>query len=192
MILPADTRVLALWQPWATLWADPALPKTIETRPQPIPSTIPLPAWVLIHAAMKRPEPGWVGDAYVNLWADGEWHIGHAYKSWPDEPALPLGAVIGAAHITESLPMHGHDWPTDIDCIGVLSDEKVFRWTGGGIMSDMAMIVADLPYGDYRPGRWGYVTDRTVLFSDPIPWHGMQGWQRSTAALRAAAQEQMS
>ncbi len=45
-----DASILTLRQPWATLWADPALPKTIETRSWATKHR----GWVLVHAAKRE------------------------------------------------------------------------------------------------------------------------------------------
>ena len=168
----SDLRVLTLLQPPATLLADPELPKTIIDRPKPWPSTIPQPAWVLIGAAAKRGQRP--------LW---------------------LSAVIGAAHVTECLPiLNGADstpirdgadahpgcrglWLTPIRHPGarhrLLLDDNL----GGNDPDELTDLTAELPYGDFTPGRWGYLTDRTVLFPEPIRWKGAQGFQRATPEL---------
>lgn len=184
-----DLRVLTLWQPWATLWADPDLPKSIETRGKAWPSTIPLPAWVLICAAAREPtDVSIIGDHHV------AWHEPDNTPVLIEEGVtirdLPLGAVIGAAHVTDCLPMSTYDLgrncivihddgTADTCCRGVplgYPDDS----PDGGLISD---ITADIPYGIYAPGRHGYTTDRTVLFPESIPWSGMQGWQRATPEL---------
>lgn len=183
-----DLRVLTLWQPWATLWADPNLEKTIETRPKPWPSTIPLPAWVLIGAAAKWPEP-WskVGDYriepvnhrrgwYLTRQMDGA-EIG--------QRPLWLGAVIGAAHVTDCLPIVDDcddipDAPALLENLG----HTLRMWPEGAVENGEEIdFTAELPYGDFTPGRFGYLTDRTVLFPEPVPWKGVQGFQRATPEL---------
>lgn len=185
----SDLRVLTLWQPPATLLADPELPKTIIDRPKPWPSTIPLPAWVLIGAAAKRPEP-WskVGDyRIVPVNHRRGWYLTRQMDGAEiGQRPLWLGAVIGAAHVTACLPI--------VDEYVRGPNEWVLRVgynPGDGHWLDMEEpyrtasrdLSADLPYGDFTRGCWGYLTDRTVLFPEPIRWKGAQGFQRATPAL---------
>jgi hypothetical protein len=185
-----DLRVLSLWQPWATLWADPALPKTIETRPRPVPATIPLPAWVLIHAAARPVDHVTrVGSFGVYRQADA-CRMLHDRLGWVE---VPLGAVVGAARITECLPIV--EWADATPPAWAARGDDFILVRGAeaaamvGPPSPRQDLTAELPYGDYTPGRWGYVTDRTVLFPEPIPWRGAQGWQRATPDLIAQTKE---
>lgn len=183
-------RVLTIRQPWATLLVAPDLPKTIETRGKAWPSTIPLPAWVLINAAARRPElNGYIGDYIPNWGPDGYGLTGHGVHRW-----MPLGAVIGAAHVTHCLPIvHGWECPQGERHLAV-RQFKAERWASGSggyflhlcdetVPNGWFDITADLPYGIYSPGRYGYLTDETVLFPEPIPWKGALGWQRVPASL---------
>lgn len=195
----SDLRVLTLTQPPATLLADPELPKTIIDRPKPWPSTIPLPAWVLIGAAAKRPEP-WskVGDyRIVPVNHRRGWYLTRQMDGAEiGQRPLWLGAVIGAAHVTECLPIRCGSyaiqakdegtrglWLTPIRRPGgshrLLLDENI----SGNDPDELTDLSAELPYGDFTPGRFGYLTDRTVLFPEPIRWKGAQGFQRATPAL---------
>ena len=210
--LAPDLRVLSLWQPYATLWADPDLPKGLETRPKAWPSTIPLPAWVLIHASAKQPdEPVRLGGefgvdvlrhpgaTYVGLGVELERGDYYCYRR-PNPPGkvdrfhpLPLGAVIGAAHVTACLPIVG--MPPVARSYGeqcIVPGPRLALYSHdrdglGSAWRPRVDLTADLPYGDYRPGRYGYLTDRTVLFDQPIPHKGKQ-WpaDRATPELIAA------
>lgn len=186
-----DLRVMSLWQPYATLLADPDLPKTIETRPRPWPSTIPLPAWVLIHAAAKRPKESIVGSYYTHDTA-GMFLVDRGIPL--DRRPLPLGAVIGAAHVTACLPIIDEtlgwwgdsDTPDDCLLLPLFGPEMV--------RPDIAVdddLSHEVPYGHYEHRRFGYLTGRTVLLPEPIPWKGAQ-WpsQRATPDLIAAVAAQ--
>lgn len=197
--LAPDLRVISLWQPWASFLADPDLPKTIETRPKAWPSTIPLPAWVLIHSSAKRPE-AWakVGDHRVVPVNHGRgWYLTQQMDGAEiGRRPLWLGAVIGAAHVTACPPIVEDRSRLPIAkrygerCL-VLDNGGLTLWSHdqdglGSAWRRRLDLTADLPYGDYRPGRFGYLTDRTVLFPEPIPHKGAQGFQRATPELIAA------
>ena len=212
--MTADLRVLSLWQPWATLLADPALPKRIETRPLPIPSTMPLPVWVLIQAAAKRPE---------HLSRVGEWsvHMQPFAEEGPEirrlgavklhtgllEPKrfeyglaapLPFGAVVGAVRYDACLPMHD-------TCTEPIPDDLIYQTAGGGGLYRQRVIgnpfeasgvldqdITDqLPYGDFRAGRWAYLAGECRLLPQPIAYRGGQGWRRATPELVAQVTEQI-
>lgn len=106
---PPDIRVLSLLQPWASLLCDPTLPKTIETRGQPWPATIPLHpagAWVLVHASAAAP----LGADLKRLIADrpevwNAWYAAGLVSEDGSLDCIPLGAVLGAVHVTASLPV---------------------------------------------------------------------------------------
>lgn len=210
--VPSDIRVLALDQPWASLWAMGE--KRIETRGAPWPSTIPLPAWCLIHANVKRP---------LHLSKVGEWWVHSRYTEPESGPELrrlgsvhngelvvdrcerrlavpmPLGAIVGAVHVTECLPIYGPFGDSgDRDCIrtgGPWKDQNPGRasvYHGG--LGDRSFETVDdqLPYGDFTPGRFGYLGDEFHALPEPIPHRGKQGWSdRATPELIAAVNAQL-
>lgn len=199
-LLALDLRVLMLYQPWATLWADPTLPKAVETRPRPWPSTMPLGTgrWVLIHAAAREPtDIGFIGGYFVD-WP----YVGARPRlvgtfgndGLRSRNALPLGAVIGAAHITASLVIGGmcsdytaHICSTRQSLLAHSTLDTPFH--DGATEHDIS---ADLPYGNYTPGRYGYTTDRTILFNQPIPHKNThtQGFTRASPELVRAVLDQ--
>lgn len=175
-------KALTIRQPWATLIAYGV--KTIETR-----------SWhtnyrgpVAIHAGATRPADYWYHDHREPKYPiplaplyehdlcldaqssdDGEW--------WRCRWAGPLGAVIATATLADCLPMIGanDDRPEGLHLapahLGTgdrwyLSDE----W-----LRDVRDITAELPYGDYTPGRWGWLlTDVQPI--DPVPAKGKLGF----------------
>lgn len=63
---------------------------------------------------------------------------------------LPLGAVVATAVLHDVLP----------------SEMLLARG-----LPDL-----ELMYGDYSPGRFGWLLQHVVALDDPIPWKGKQGW----------------
>lgn len=216
--------ILGINQPHATLLADPDLPKTIIDRPKPWPSTLPLGEsgrWVLVHATKSIPLPCLITDAdgvdgFLAYGREPVWELDYVKISYEGRSDmceeifaewLPLGAVIGAAHITASLPILSGTAVCDVPCIILGEWEKrgYPGHTGHPIYPELVLcespdgdgvdISADLPYGDYdlsKGPRWGWLTDRTILLPTPIPHRGRQ-WpaDRATPELMAAVAAQL-
>lgn len=142
-------KCISLWQPWATLWVNGI--KVHETR-----------HWrtnvrgtVLVHAAKHKD-----GDAR-EFWTDWvgnpEWMDWWDSGVWPLFDELPFGAIIGTVDITDCLSTTDvydpHDEPGD--------DPRTPR---------------DYWLGDYSPGRFAWRAKDPVLFNDPVPWKGSQGF----------------
>ena len=62
---------------------------------------------------------------------------------------LPLGAVVGTVEIVDCVPVE--------DVVDSLT------------MQERAL-------GDYSPGRWAWVLKNPVMFAEPVPARGKQGW----------------
>ena len=62
---------------------------------------------------------------------------------------LPLGAVVGTVEIVDCVPVE--------DVVDSLT------------MQERAL-------GDYSPGRWAWVLKNPVMFAEPAPARGKQGW----------------
>lgn len=193
--LDADVRVLTLHQPWASLWADPRLPKTIETRGSPFPSTIPLPAWVLVNAAARKPNPRDLKALILDRF--DVWNAWHAAGYVSDDGALdciPVGCIVGAVHVTGCYPMlRANQDPHHRNHIVVagthpphnlvLCRAGMSTHTTRGIIEshfeyESHVIEHERPFGLYEPGRFGYDTDRQVVLPVPIPWKGGQLWSQ--------------
>lgn len=156
--------VLSLWQPWATLMVtkDPAHggrpSKGIETRGWRIQQ--PLPIRIAIHATK-----GWNRASAAALdrlpFARALERCGY----YPHDPRpfhrasrafspprglipIPLGAIVGLATVTA--------------CV---STDELFR---AGLGDDEA------EFGDYGPGRFGFLTDDCLALKEPVPFTGQQ------------------
>jgi activating signal cointegrator 1 len=70
---------------------------------------------------------------------------------------LPLGAIIGHVDLV--------DIKRAADLVPSISD--IEYW-----------------YGDYSPGRWGWITENPVLLPEPIPAKGQLGLWKFTPAVR--------
>lgn len=181
-------KVLTLHQPYATLIALGV--KTIETRPQ---------AWtslvgqrIAIHGAAKEPVPGLdVGDYYPE-WDFDEWLIVRHPRipGWWQHP-MPLGAIVCTAVVTDSLPMLDKDdelaeaWMPHLAPTHRRGDW--WHWKGPGAYNPSTGrpvwayddITDQLPYGDFRPGRFGLLLADVEVLPEPVPFKGGQGLSRS-------------
>ncbi len=89
-------RALTVLQPFATALVREGR-KRVENRPRPFPSTVPLPAWVAIHAG-ARPFPDvWVAEAAM-------------LRLGPEaiDRVLPMRRVVGAVRFVRSVSLA--DW----------------------------------------------------------------------------------
>lgn len=100
---------------------------------------------------------------------------------------LPLGAVVATCTLVDVLPMHGPGevvgpslyvpGPTSAAHPGgpgtlwlwqVEHDGKEVPYHGWVDITDQ------LPYGDYRPGRWAWLLADVVALEEPVPTRGRQ------------------
>lgn len=173
--------------------------KRFETRSRPCPPKY-IGQRVAIHAALRESEQ-WdeFGDYRVmRLDCDDKRH------RWVLEPIedgegvglhacipLPLGAVVATAVVTASLPIvqflsqhPGHrpdpSWRPDdgtgrppYPLVGLNSNAERLTHHHGGEAVD---ITDQLPYGDYRPGRWAWALADVEPVDPPVPAKGRQGW----------------
>lgn len=176
-------RVLTIRQPWATLIATGH--KRIETRSFATKYRGPL----LIHAGARRVDDGkMVGefslyrkgapdrDQMLNV-TDGLLDIRAA--NWTD---LPLGAVIAVADLVDCLPIVDvHEDKMAPFCVvnawgdvhAMLTGEHQRKFAGEG------------PYGDFTPGRFGWMLDKVRPLATPIPWKGGLGLRHAPDELLA-------
>jgi activating signal cointegrator 1 len=200
--------MITLWQPWASFI--PLRVKRIETRPYGTDYRGP----IIIHAAksvthlgLRAPSrrevqslcawPGWdvERDMVNGLMLRGP--IAHPYR-------LPLGAVVATAELVDVLPILGPDDPTGrrphMTIARHRADRLVAAWpttephyTGGVIGEhaawDTEQFDNEAPYGDFTPGRYGWILDAVRPVEPPIPARGFQGLRRAPVdvvdALRA-------
>lgn len=168
-------KCISLWQPWASLFA--AGLKKIETRSWPL--RLQLPVVLAVHAAKK-----WDG-TLSGLCLDKPFRECLAEFGVPQQPAcgglnwttemvearkrgwtLPFGAVVGLVRVVECVPTERLR-PTLTD------RERAF--------------------GDYSPGRFGWVTDRNAVLPTPVPLTGRQSaWDWDAPADVQALAREMS
>jgi hypothetical protein len=150
-------KAITLWQPWASLII--AGTKRIETR-----------SWntnvrgrVAIHASKKR-------DAFsLDLIDKPEFQEGLKIydtigrgKTFISDLELTFGCIVGTVEIIDSLPIE--------ELIGTKYDTPKER-----------------AFGDWSPGRWGWILQNPVLFEKPIPAKGAQGfwnWRTDRGGIR--------
>lgn len=195
-------KALTIRQPWATLIACGA--KTIETRGWSTRYRGPL----LIHAGKAPPHAGriessdwWVSRA---AWCEHGWRM-TASPSHEDPPIdLPLGAVVAVAELVDVLPIVDDSDPTPAgEHIGAWSDPSgaPVLWHAGpsqyvdvdgcGHYEDQREahpIDDQLPFGDFTPGRFGWLLDNVRPLTQPIPAKGRQGLWTPGPTMQAVAE----
>lgn len=189
-----QVRGLTVRQPWASLIAMGV--KTIETRS----FSTRYRGRVLIHAAAARisrydPKtyPVRVGD--WSAWRRGrqcdDELLSHT-DGWLDARdsnwrPMPYGQVVAVADLVDCLPIIPRTWPqTDPvprPFLTVHSPEdhcypRLLRFDQG--VNYGQELNRELPYGDYTPGRFGWVLDNVRLVRAPLPAKGRLGlWKPS-------------
>lgn len=145
-------KVISILQPWASLVA--AGHKRIETR-----------SWstkyrgeILIHAsAGKKKECRTIAMDFQQEFFD---------LQLPKYESLPLGAIIGKANLIDTFKM-GAVW-------GMI--QQNMKCSIGGNIIDFTE--QEIAFGDYYPGRYGWLLSDPVLFEKPIPAKGKLGiWE---------------
>jgi len=155
-------KALTIHQPWASLIIHGV--KTIETRGWACPKSL-IGERLAIHAG-KSTE--WAGEDV------GDW----SFEPGPvNEPEMvnratmeslpaPLGAILGTVQVTACLPMV--DGVIEIArrlSAGEITDDeapdRLTRWWHHD--AGFADVTDQLPYGDFRPGRWAW------MLTDPEP-----------------------
>lgn len=187
---------------------DRAAPKSIETRSWSTAYRGP----VLIHASAKpvpkrmvRYPEGQMGDYTVQddgpgtdcYLLDGGWRS-YANQQLPID--LPLGAVLGVGDLVDCLPVateyrrpyfgggdHLAGAFTAPDRSGLGDGLFIVRRDPGDHDRYQATDVSDqLPFGDFTPGRFGWVFENVRALPKPIPWKGGQGLRHAPPELLEA------
>lgn len=184
--------MLTLSQPWATLVALGV--KTIETRSWQTPYRGPL----AIGAAKTRPATYamQVGDYRSAPLHDGRWSL----VRYGDGPVatMPFGAIVAVCQLVDIAPIGGpHSFRTGTveggegdypgrpvvvrhpAYLGMTSEKLV---VDHGTVTD---VTAQLPYGDYSPGRYAWLLDDIRPLAEPVPCRGHQGLRDLPEVLRA-------
>jgi len=111
---------------------------------------------------------------------------------------LPLGAVVATCELVDCALIGGpYSFRTGLvegdegDYPGravLVRREAMLSWDppGGVLILDDAEtrctdVSSELPFGDFTPGRWGWILDNIIALSEPIPVKGALGlweWQR--------------
>lgn len=133
--LPANAKVISLWQPWASLMLIGA--KQVETRSWSTPHR----GTLVIHASKK-----W--DKENAPFAQLEPFRSALIAAGLDPNALPLGAALGTV------------------ILDTVQKVETIRPNLSG---------NEIAFGDYTPGRFGWLTSRPRPFREPLPVAGEQG-----------------
>ena len=198
-------KALTVRQPWATLLCDPTLPKWIETRSRRtnIRGRIGIIAGKRRPPYMRIADRYTVEKFYdaVNhveaCYCDPE-EVGPACgrrsQSRPVLVApgprvianLPLGYLIGTVDLYDCVPILDAEDPDDpcgeMASAFIASQGSVTppdsAWFYDDGSDDIGVGVSDqIPYGDFTPGGWAWLTRDAVLLDEPIPMRGSLGWQ---------------
>jgi hypothetical protein len=166
---PADLKALALTQPWASLMAEGY--KTIETRNFRRSHR----GWLAIYATKNFHEDAQDTcmddpfyddlcahdyllhrrDARMQATAAGI-NLDNVQRT---EYNLPLGMVVALVHV----------WDIQIS-------EGIWRRPSpDGSVWDAFTREREMAYGDYRPGRWCWITNDVLKLPEPVPTRGMPG-----------------
>lgn len=184
-------KAITLWQPWATLCVlprpDSAIGrpyKNIETRSWPCPPSL-IGQRIAIHAAARgsrqlprEARPMMVGPSFNGgerfLWPGG---------MFGDDVSVPLprGVIVGTAVVAECLPMvdeRTYDGHILVEADGLWIAERAHEEDHGqGAIEFLQQgwrIDDERPFGDYAPGRFGWVLQDQIMFETPIPAKGRQ------------------
>lgn len=183
-------RCITLHQPWASLVA--AGVKTIETRSWPTKHR----GQLLIHAAQSHKTwdqldaPSLMSERQTIQAVLGAFGViepdGRSWPSpWIDEDAiylgwdvkLPLGAVVAVAQLVDCVPIT-NAWPEN-DGRHVLlgGDQRLWLYRGHPYNEwpRPEDVTDQLPFGDYRPGRWAWLLEDIRALPAPVPARGRQG-----------------
>ena len=170
----SDVRVLTVRQPWASLIALGV--KTIETRPMPTKYR----GWVAIHAAAADTDRTILDPAIAPAWDRlGDFIGGNA----------PVrGAVVAVARLIDCLPVVEN--PGDLYAVGgegpciIREGPSTLTYSCGDIEDDdVADLDDQLLYGDFTPGRYGWLLTDVRPLATPIPWKGALGLRHAPPEL---------
>lgn len=182
-------KVLTLHQPWATLIALGV--KSIETRSWRAPKSL-VDERIAIHAGAKQPA-SWVTVGEYRIRGFGRNGLALTgpglaeFRSTPrlEGYLLPLGAIVATARLTDCLPMLAdggdEEGPRCVELrpVGQSLARIPLRWGSRDI-------TGQVPYGDFRPGRWAWLLEDVQPLAEPEPFKGGQGLTKSWEPTRSA------
>jgi hypothetical protein len=166
-------KVLTLHQPYATLIALGI--KTVETRGQAFRSLVG--QRIAIHAAERQPVSIYSAGLIADHVTGDRWEL---IDTQDETYALPLGAIVCTAVVADSLPMVDlFDGHPETGAIVLRDPDVASMYRAGATVDEVVGIRDQLPYGDFRPGRYGLLLADVRPLAEPVPFKGGQGLSRS-------------
>lgn len=183
-------KVISLLQPWATLVVMGA--KRIETR-----------SWntnyrgeLLIHASQrfnKEQAKAMAKDPAFDIIGEA----GYDWRPWGKPTTLPLGAIIGSVNLVDTFQF-SKDAQSQLQAYGAEQNPWIPYREGGNDFESLEEedewqdnIIKELAFGDYSPGRYGWLLSNPVMFDRPIPAKGSQGFWKPDEATSLLITEQL-
>lgn len=154
-------KVLTLWQPWASFLVHGV--KKIETRPSPTSWTAEKGVY-LIHAASRWTKEQ-IDISISYPFADELLKLGYEFFKGK-AMGLPLGQIIGAIEVTECKKIIYNNSDDFVNTYAKLED---------GIIINQP----EESFGDYRSGRYAWLTQNPRILKTPIPYKGGQGYYQN-------------
>ena len=156
-------KCISLWNPWAVLWANGQ--KRIETRGWAYRG--PLPCVLAVHAS-KQWGPGLATLCLKPPYRDALESCGVRLAADPAACKagwnLPFGAVVGLVRVA---------WCKRTSIVRMdAPDAEPFARTGA---ETLHLAQKEYAFGDFTPGRFGWVCDHFRPLPAPVPLRGMQG-----------------
>lgn len=178
---------LSLWQPFASLVAFGA--KGIETRSWATGYRGP----IAIHATKAFP-PDAIAECHREPFTAVLKAAGIRVPA-----DLPRGAVVAVARLTDVLPIvEANGRMPRLRCVG-LDDEGIARVWEPSVLEGCAFHVGDIQpneheaaFGNYAPGRFGWLLADVRALPEPIPCRGGQGLWAVPADLVAQIERQLA
>lgn len=158
-------KAITLTQPWATLMAIGA--KRIETR-----------SWatsyrgeLAIHAGKGLGPVGGKRGLYDQCYTPpflevlepfmtGDWELADMIIPYIDPGLLPRGAIVAVVNLIGCEPT----W-------SIVEDQGARRATNIGLL-DWPLTDLECAFGDYSPGRYGWLTTNLIALPTPVPCKG--------------------
>lgn len=115
---------------------------------------------IAIHAALRQPVSLYDADVIADHRGDGSWWL----RTLTEDHPMPLGAVVTTGRL--------------VACVQVLKVRPDGTWTI--VQRDhtgpvRGVVLDQLPYGDFTPGRWAWLLDDIEQLDKPLPATGRQG-----------------